>query len=76
MVLGAGHGSREKTFGGWSKHGVRGRLGAHHLPLEDLVTATLLAGLVLIRLMEDGRWDIPDMLGIEAYKPTRPIPPP
>lgn len=65
-------GYREANWVFDSEHfgpGVRGRIGARHVPLAELLTAFLRAGLILEVVAEHGDGIIPWMLAVRAKKP-------
>ncbi|WP_018352893.1 class I SAM-dependent methyltransferase [Longispora albida] len=56
------------SFESWSPNGVRARVGARHLPIADLINATLAAGLTLTTTAERGQGPLPDLFGIAATR--------
>lgn len=56
------------TAGPGFGHGIRPRVGVHHLPLADLVNAIIGSGLTLKRIEEPGEDDYPVMLGLVAQR--------
>lgn len=66
IVIDERYADRSHTFDGWSPHGVRARVGAWHVPLADLLNATMAAGLRLVRVVEDGSGDVPEIFGFVA----------
>ncbi|WP_328852093.1 class I SAM-dependent methyltransferase [Micromonospora globbae] len=70
IVVDGGYAEREHTFRSWNSTGVRARVGAWHLPLGGLLTAVADAGLVLTGVEESGPGPIPDVLALQATKPT------
>jgi SAM-dependent methyltransferase len=68
IVIDRRYADRARTFDGpWA--GVRARVGAWHVPLADLLNGVTAAGLRLIRVIESGPADIPDLLGFLAELP-------
>ncbi|HEX3789793.1 MAG TPA: methyltransferase domain-containing protein [Pseudonocardiaceae bacterium] len=57
-----------RTFDTWNPGGVRARVGAWHIPLADLLNATVAAGLRLVRTTEAGSGGIPDLFGFLAVR--------
>ena len=68
VIVSAGYWRRERSFGAWSPHGVRARVGAVHLPLSGLLSAVIGAGLVVERVIEAGE-PTPDVLAIRGRRP-------
>ena len=55
----------------WWGHNIRRRVGMRHQPLAALLTAFIIAGLVIERVEEPGDRPVPVNLAIRAIKPTR-----
>ncbi|MGI5126040.1 class I SAM-dependent methyltransferase [Pseudonocardia sp. CA-107938] len=53
----------------WRPDGFRRRVGMRHVPLADLFTAVLDAGLVLERVTEHGPNPLPNVLALTAHRP-------
>ncbi|SCL37155.1 Methyltransferase domain-containing protein [Micromonospora rhizosphaerae] len=70
IVIDGGYAERDRTFRTWNPTGVRARVGAWHVPLADLCNAVARAGLVLTRVEESGSGPVPDILALQATKPT------
>jgi len=70
LVLGPGYRIRERQFGlsAFQKGGVRARVGAAHVPLDDLVNAVISAGLALEHVEEAGTRDLPPLFGLRARR--------
>ncbi|TQJ24189.1 methyltransferase family protein [Micromonospora sp. A202] len=68
VVVDERYADRSRSFDSWNTSGVRIRLGAWHLPLADLVNATVAAGLRLLRVAEAGPGGVPDLLGLLAVR--------
>jgi SAM-dependent methyltransferase len=67
IVIDERYADRSRSFDGWNPAGVRARVGAWHVPLADLLNATIDAGLRLARTVEAGP-AVPDMFGLLAIK--------
>ncbi len=67
VIISSGYWERARTFAAWSRHGIRARVGATHVPLSHLLTWVATAGLVLDEVVEVG--EIPDVLAIRAHRP-------
>jgi SAM-dependent methyltransferase len=66
-LLRPGYRETELSYEGWTDAGVRVRVGARHVPLDELVNAVLDAGLTVERLLEsDG--DPPSLLAFRARR--------
>ncbi|MGC4852330.1 hypothetical protein ACLQ24_02785 [Micromonospora sp. DT4] len=59
---------RARSFDSWNTSGVRARVGAWHVPLADLLNATLSAGLRAVRFAEAGPGGVPDLFGFLAVR--------
>jgi SAM-dependent methyltransferase len=68
VLIGPGYWRMDRRFDAWSARGVRGRVGATHLPLGDLLTAFTAAGLVIERVVEAGG-PVPDILAVRCVRP-------
>ncbi|WUR58418.1 methyltransferase domain-containing protein [Micromonospora chokoriensis] len=68
VVVDARYADRSHTFDSWNTGGVRVRVGAWHLPLADLLNATVTAGLRLIRVAEAGPGGVPDLFAFLAIR--------
>ncbi|GAB4054442.1 class I SAM-dependent methyltransferase [Catellatospora paridis] len=68
VVVDERYGERQHTFETWNAHGVRARVGGWHIPLADLLNATMAAGLRLERTAESGGSAVPDLFGFAAVK--------
>ncbi|NYH42446.1 hypothetical protein HNR22_002173 [Micromonospora jinlongensis] len=68
VVVDARYADRSRSFDSWNTSGVRVRVGAWHLPLADLVNATVAAGLRLLRVAETGPGGVPDLFGLLAVR--------
>ena len=60
---------RAFTYDAWNPARVRARVGGWHVPLADLLNATLAAGLRPVRTAEAGPPGVPDLFGYLAVKP-------
>jgi SAM-dependent methyltransferase len=70
VVLTSGYDSPDWRHDGWNSTGVRARTGARQVPLAELLTAALDAGLALGAVRESGpQGGYPDLLGFRATKP-------
>jgi SAM-dependent methyltransferase len=67
VLITAGYWRRERRFDAWTPHGVRGRVGATHLPLGDLLNAMTAAGLSIERVIE-ARSPVPDVLAVRCRR--------
>ncbi|WP_229400099.1 class I SAM-dependent methyltransferase [Micromonospora okii] len=70
IVIDGGYASRKRTVRSWNTSGVRARVGAWHLPLADLLNAVTTAGLRLTQVVENGSAAVPDVLAVQATKPS------
>lgn len=68
VVIRPGYLDGHYTAASWSGEGVRGRVGATHRPLPDLLRAFHDAGLALERF-EEGGSPTPTVLAVKARKP-------
>ncbi|MBQ0903223.1 class I SAM-dependent methyltransferase [Micromonospora sp. U21] len=68
VVVDERYADRSRSFASWNTSGVRVRVGAWHVPLADLLNATVTAGLRLVRIAEAGPDGVPDLLGFLAVK--------
>ncbi|MEV4720271.1 SAM-dependent methyltransferase [Micromonospora noduli] len=68
VVVDERYADRSRSFDSWNTSGVRVRVGAWHLPLADLVNATVAAGLRLVRVVEAGPGGVPDLFGLLALR--------
>ncbi|MFL5996789.1 MAG: class I SAM-dependent methyltransferase [Streptomyces sp.] len=68
IVLDERYADRTRTLDSWNPAGVRARVGAWHIPLADLLNATLAAGLRLERTTETGSGAIPNLFGFAAVR--------
>ncbi|MFF4348993.1 class I SAM-dependent methyltransferase [Streptomyces sp. NPDC001530] len=68
VLLDERYADRSRSFDAWNPAGVRARVGAWHLPLADLLNATVAAGLQLVRTAEAGPGGVPDLFGFLAVK--------
>ncbi|MFC4019481.1 class I SAM-dependent methyltransferase [Micromonospora sp. GCM10011542] len=68
IVVDERYADRSRSFDSWYTGGVRVRAGAWHVPLADLLNATVTAGLRLVRVTEAGPDGIPDLLGFLAVR--------
>ncbi|MFF0017591.1 class I SAM-dependent methyltransferase [Streptomyces sp. NPDC005374] len=68
IVVDERYADRSHTLDSWNPAGVRARIGAWHLPMADLLNATLAAGLRLERTAETGSGGIPSLFGFVAVK--------
>ena len=66
-LLRPGYRATELSYEGWTDAGVRVRVGAHHVPLDDLVNAVLEAGLTLERFLES-EGEPPGLLAFRARR--------
>ncbi|MET9785319.1 hypothetical protein [Streptomyces canus] len=71
IVLDERYADRTRTLDSWNPAGVRARVGAWHIPLADLLNATLAAGLRLERTTETGSGGIPNLFAFAAVKGRR-----
>jgi hypothetical protein len=64
-------GYRDTTFLPTSAHGstIHSRVGAWHRPPASLINAFTGTGFNLVKLLEDGPNDIPNLLGLSLIKP-------
>ena len=68
VVISPGYWHRTRSFEAWSRHGVRARVGALHLPLGELLAAFVSAGLVIDAVAELGH-PLPDILAVRCIRP-------
>ncbi|MET8358214.1 methyltransferase domain-containing protein [Micromonospora sp. NPDC005171] len=68
VVVDERYADRARSFDSWNTEGVRARVGAWHVPLADLLTATVAAGLRLVRVVEAGPGGVPDLFGFVAAR--------
>jgi hypothetical protein len=68
IVVDERYADRSHSFETWNPAGVRARVGGWHIPLADLLNATMVAGLRLVRTAEVGPGGIPDLFGFLAVK--------
>ncbi|MGW3784030.1 class I SAM-dependent methyltransferase [Micromonospora chokoriensis] len=68
VVVDARYADRSRSFDSWNTGGVRVRVGAWHLPLADLLNATVTAGLRLVRVAEAGPGGVPDLFAFLAIR--------
>ncbi|WP_406078835.1 class I SAM-dependent methyltransferase [Micromonospora sp. NBC_00858] len=68
VVVDERYADRSRSFASWNTSGVRVRVGAWHVPLADLLNATMAAGLRLVRIAEAGPGGVPDLLAFLAVK--------
>ena len=66
-LLRPGYRENGLSYHGWDPAGVRARVGARHVPLDDLLNAVLAAGLTLERLAESPG-DPPGVLAFRARR--------
>ena len=65
---------RSYSFDTWNPAGVRARVGAWHIPIADLLNASVDAGLRLVRTVEAGPPGVPDLFGFIALKGAKTSP--
>lgn len=68
IVIDERYADRSYTFDTWNPAAVRARVGAWHIPLAELLNATVAAGLRLVRTAEAGPGGVPDLFGFLAVK--------
>ena len=68
IVVDQRYADRSHTLDSWNPAGVRARVGAWHVPLADLLNATVAAGLRLVRTAEAGPDGVPDLFGFLAVR--------
>ncbi|MEV1014863.1 methyltransferase domain-containing protein [Micromonospora sp. NPDC049801] len=68
VVVDERYADRARSFDSWNTSGVRARVGAWHVPLADLLNATLSAGLRPVRFAESGPGGVPDLFGFLAVR--------
>jgi SAM-dependent methyltransferase len=68
IVVDQRYADRSHTFDTWNPAGVRARVGAWHIPLAELLNATIAAGLRIERTAEAGPVGVPDLFGFRALK--------
>jgi SAM-dependent methyltransferase len=68
IVVDYRYADRSHRFDTWNPAGVRARVGAWHIPLADLLNATMAAGLRVVRVAEAGPGGVPDLFGFLAVK--------
>ncbi|MEU9287672.1 class I SAM-dependent methyltransferase [Streptomyces sp. NPDC048275] len=68
IVVDERYADRSRSFEAWNPAGVRARVGAWHIPLADLLNATVAADLRVIRTVETGPGGIPDLFGFVAVR--------
>lgn len=68
IVVDERYADRARSFDSWNTSGVRVRVGAWHVPLADLLNATMSAGLRLARVVEAGPGGVPDLFGFLAVR--------
>ncbi|MEV1074478.1 hypothetical protein [Micromonospora parva] len=68
VVVDERYAERALSFDSWNTQGVRARVGAWHVPLADLLTATVAADLRLVRVVETGQGGVPDLFGFLAVR--------
>lgn len=68
IVVDQRYADRSYTLDTWNPSGVRARVGGWHIPLADLLNATMAAGLRLVRTVEAGSGGVPDLFGFLAVK--------
>jgi SAM-dependent methyltransferase len=68
IVVDQRYADRSLSFDTWNPAGVRARVGAWHIPLADLLNATMAAGLRLAQVAEAGPGGVPDLFGFLAVK--------
>jgi ubiquinone/menaquinone biosynthesis C-methylase UbiE len=66
IVIDERYADRSLSFDAWTPHGVRARVGAWHVPLADLLSGVMDAGLRLVRIVEDGPGGVPEVFGFRA----------
>jgi SAM-dependent methyltransferase len=73
LTIGEGYRVRSRQFDlpAFKPEGVRARVGATHVPLEDLLGAVLQSGLQLERLLERPEQNTPLLLALRARRPRR-----
>jgi ubiquinone/menaquinone biosynthesis C-methylase UbiE len=68
IVVDQRYADRSYTLDTWNPSGVRARVGGWHIPLADLLNATMAAGLRLVSTVEGGSGGVPDLFGFLAVK--------
>lgn len=68
IVVDQRYADRSYTLDTWNPAAVRARVGGWHIPLADLLNATMAAGLRLVRTVEAGSDAVPDLFGFLAVK--------
>lgn len=68
IVVDERYADRSRSFDAWNPAGVRARVGGWHIPLADLLNATMAAGLQLVRTAEAGPGGVPDLFGFLGAK--------
>lgn len=68
IVVDERYADRSRSFDAWNPAGVRARVGAWHIPLANLLNATMAAGLRLVRTAEAGPGGVPDQFGFLGAK--------
>jgi len=69
VIISTGYWDRERHFEAWSPHGVRARVGAKHVPLNDMLNAVATAGLSVAETYEAGD-PVPAQFGFRAVRPA------
>jgi hypothetical protein len=68
VIIDERYADRSHSFDAWCPAGVRARVGASHVPLADLLNATIAAGLSVVRTAETGAGGVPELFGLAALK--------
>ncbi|MEU8169687.1 hypothetical protein AB0B97_24665 [Micromonospora sp. NPDC049004] len=68
VVVDERYADRSRSFDSWNTGGARVRVGAWHVPLADLLNATVAAGLRPVRFVEAGPEGVPDLFGFLAVR--------